>query len=133
MQQNTQLSTGKLSKRSKIIVIIAFSFAFLYIGIILLLPDTNTKGQRELTKNNQTYNSEWDGSVREVKDYLKKNLRDPDSYQSIEWGKVILLSYGTYEVRHKYRAKNGFGGYDIEEKLFIIQDKKVIKVVDWNK
>lgn len=39
---------------------------------------------------------------------IKKNLRDPDSYQLIEitpeTGKVVTV---------KYRAKNGFGGYNV--------------------
>lgn len=39
---------------------------------------------------------------------IKKNLRDPDSYQLIEitpkTGKVITV---------KYRARNGFGGYNV--------------------
>lgn len=39
---------------------------------------------------------------------IKKNLRDPDSYQLIE---VIPKKGRTVTVR--YRAKNGFGGYNI--------------------
>ncbi len=39
---------------------------------------------------------------------IKKNLRDPDSYQLIEitpeTGKVVTV---------RYRAKNGFGGYNV--------------------
>lgn len=62
-------------------------------------------------------NSSWDGSVRQVKDYLKRNLKDPKSYESIEWSNVIENNDG-YMVRHKYRAKNSFGGYTIEDKTF---------------
>ena len=67
-------------------------------------------------------NSVWDGSVRQVKKYLKKNLKDPESYESIEWGKVIYEG-DVYKVRHKYRAKNSFGGYVIEEFVFILNEK----------
>lgn len=39
---------------------------------------------------------------------IKKNLRDPDSYQLIEitpeTGRVVTV---------RYRAKNGFGGYNV--------------------
>lgn len=62
-------------------------------------------------------NSGWDGSVKQVKDYLKYTLRDPDSYESIEWSVVKEKSDGYY-VRHKYRAKNGFGGYVVANQLF---------------
>ena len=39
---------------------------------------------------------------------IKKNLRDPDSYQLIE---IVPETGRTVTVR--YRAKNGFGGYNV--------------------
>jgi hypothetical protein len=63
-------------------------------------------------------NSPWDASVRQVERYLKNNLKDPDSYQSIEWSAVLKKDGGGFMVRHKYRAKNGFGGYGIENQIF---------------
>lgn len=63
-------------------------------------------------------NNKWDGGVKQVKDYLMNSyLRDPDSYESIEWSEVKRKDDGFY-VRHKYRAKNGFGGYVIANQLF---------------
>ena len=44
-------------------------------------------------------------------------VRDPDSYESIEWSEVKRKDDGFY-VRHKYRAKNGFGGYVVTNQLF---------------
>lgn len=64
-------------------------------------------------------NSSLDGSVSQVVKYLKNNLKDPDSYESIEWGNVTEIDNG-YIVRHKYRAKNSFGGYVIEHQIFHI-------------
>lgn len=64
-------------------------------------------------------NSAWDGSVYQVERYLKKNLKDPDSYQSIEWSSIIEKN-GNYQVRHKYRAKNSFGGYVVEDCIFTL-------------
>lgn len=64
-------------------------------------------------------NSAWDGSVSQVKKYLKSNLKDPDSYESIEWGNVVETDNG-YMVRHKYRAKNSFGGYMVENNVFYL-------------
>ena len=66
-------------------------------------------------------NSEWDGSVAQVKQYLKRNLKDPDSYEGIEWSKVTKVG-NQYKVRHKYRAKNSFGGYVIEEFIFTLNE-----------
>ena len=62
-------------------------------------------------------NNKWNGGVKQVEDYLKQTLRDPDSYESIEWSEVKRKDDGFY-VRHKYKAKNGFGGYVITNQLF---------------
>ncbi len=53
-----------------------------------------------------------------VKENLKKSLKDPDSYESIEWSTVQKLDDGKFSVRHKYRAKNSFGGFSIENHIF---------------
>lgn len=47
------------------------------------------------------YNSEWDGSVKQVKEYLNANLNDAGSYESVEWGlkkKLELLRQAGYSV-----------------------------------
>lgn len=62
-------------------------------------------------------NSPWDGSVYQVERFLDKNLKDPDSYQAIEWGNVVGTDTG-FIVRVKFRAKNSFGGYEVAHKLF---------------
>lgn len=67
-------------------------------------------------------NSPWDSSVYQIENYLKKTLIDPDSYQSIEWYKVIKTTIG-YKVLHKYRAKNSFGGYVVQTTEFILNSE----------
>lgn len=64
-------------------------------------------------------NSQWDGSVRQVKDWLKGHVRDADSLEYIEWS-PLLKNGDSYMVRVKYRAKNGFGGYEVEERVFTL-------------
>jgi len=65
--------------------------------------------------------SPLDGSVKVVESFLKNNyLRDPDSYKSREWGKLIKNSDGTFQVSHRFSAKNGFGAFDTETFLFCI-------------
>lgn len=77
-------------------------------------------------------NSEWDGSVSQVKDWMRENLKDPDSVQYISWGKVENGPDGTKSVVVKYRAKNSFGGYDIETTAFSLDphDGHVIAFVN---
>jgi len=79
-------------------------------------------------------NSEWDGAVKPVVDYLNANLRDPGSCEYIEWSPVFLqnLSGEKYwAVRVKYRAKNAFGGYVIEEKIAWIRNDEVVLMTDF--
>lgn len=53
-----------------------------------------------------------------IRYYLKREyLKDPDSYKPIDW--EFTQSGDKYYVRHKYRAKNSFGGYVVEEKTFV--------------
>jgi hypothetical protein len=43
--------------------------------------------------------------------------------KGMEWSPVTKTADGGYIVRHKYRAKNSFGGYVIEEKIFTLDSK----------
>ncbi len=65
-------------------------------------------------------NSPWDGSVHAVERYLKAGyLKDPDSFQAIEWGAVVK-GCGNYVVSLKFRARNSFGGYAVETRIFTL-------------
>lgn len=71
-------------------------------------------------------NSAWDGSVYQVEEYLKGQvLKDPDSFQAVEWSKVVK-GCGDYAVRLKYRARNSFGGYVVETRDFVISADGVV-------
>lgn len=62
-------------------------------------------------------NSGWDASVSQVQSYLKQNLNDPSSYEGVEWSPVQKTDTG-YMVRHRYRAKNGFGALTVHQAIF---------------
>lgn len=62
-------------------------------------------------------NSEFDGSVSQIKSYLKSNAKDPSSLEFISWSPVVETNNG-FMVRVKYRAKNSFGALVVEEKVF---------------
>ena len=99
----------------------------IFAGYFLLQPDSS---QYIGDKQELTYSEAKVG----VKFFLKHNyLKDPDSYEAIEW-----IAFGTYNKEndtyfalHKYRAKNSFGGYVVEEKVFVLdKDGNVLKMVD---
>jgi len=98
-------------------------------------PKPTAKPARPTSTPRETvYNSPWGGGkVWQVKSWLKDNLKDPDSYEGIEWGKVIKQD-SEYVVLHEYRAKNSLGGYVISKKLFRLDENgNVIKVSVWNR
>lgn len=70
-------------------------------------------------------NSAWDGSVPGVERYLQMTLKDPDSYKGIEWSPIAKGCEG-YSVRHKYRAKNSFGGYVTNEAVFMLNPDGIV-------
>ncbi len=84
-----------------------------------------------MPNSNEVKNNRADGSVWQIKAHLKTNLKDPKSYQAIEWGEVrqIKKDPAQYVVRHKYRAKNSLGGQVITIGYFTLNAKgDVIKV-----
>ena len=74
-------------------------------------------------------NSSWDAAVAPVVSWLKSNLKDPKSLEFIEWSPVTKINLdGEYywAVRVKYRAKNSFGGYVVEEIICYMRHEKVV-------
>lgn len=56
-----------------------------------------------------------------VKSHIKENLKDPDSFQEIEHGEYELskpTKKRFFQAFIKYRAKNSFGGYNVEKYCF---------------
>lgn len=109
--------------------------SFLSVGVSFILTSCDggtSSGSSYYNENDykkKVENSAYDGSVHQVEDYLKSHLKDADSYQSVEWGNVVDVK-GNYQVRHKYRAKNSFGGYLLLNQVFVINhDGDVIEVI----
>ncbi len=56
--------------------------------------------------------SAWSGAHKDLERYIKKRLKDPDSYEHIETG---YNDNGDHiMVLMRYRAKNSFGGFALE-------------------
>lgn len=72
--------------------------------------EAKAKEKADYRKNGFHCLSGWDGSHRGVEQWLKANLRDPDSYQHINT-RITPVDNGKHALVSSYRAKNGFGGY----------------------
>ena len=109
----------KIKKISFILVIV--------ISVIYVVFDDGSSSFDEIPVTN----SGLDASVYQVEQFLDDNLNDPDSYDPIEWSAVQPTKNGYY-VRHKYRARNGFGGMNIENKIFYLdKDGNVTGYTDY--
>lgn len=73
--------------------------------------------------------SPWDGITPEVNNYLKASLKDYDSMKIVACYEVLTFGTDKWSQRVKYRAKNGFGAYDLVEQIFVIQNGQVVDVI----
>lgn len=71
--------------------------------------------------------SEWDGSVEIVEDFVKANAHDASSVKFLEWSKVSEFG-SNWIVRAKYKGTNAFGGVITENAWFYIQNDAVVKM-----
>jgi hypothetical protein len=99
-------------------------------GLIKKLIDKSARMTAEiLVLGPKPKNSEWDGRVDPVVEYLKNNLNDYDSSEFVEWSPVTKLEVKGepfWVVRLKLRAKNAFGGYVLKNTFYFIRQNKVV-------
>jgi hypothetical protein len=67
--------------------------------------------------------SGWNGAYRPLESYVKERLRDPDSYDHIETRITPVNEKGEHVLVMKYRAKNGFGGMNVERYVITIKNE----------
>ncbi len=102
-----------------------------FIFLVYAMVTGTTSTTQSSTSSKTVSNSAWDGSVYQVERYLKRYLKEPDSFQAIEWSPVQETDTG-YIVRCKYRAKNSFGGYVIENQIFTLnRNGNVLSVIEF--
>ncbi len=82
-------------------------------GIGAFLPDSETSTASTTVEPKYKCLSSWDGSYGDLKRYTKKILKDPKSF---EHDKTLITPIvdGYQNVFMTYRAKNGFGGINVE-------------------
>lgn len=132
------LFIGKKSKEG-----LQWKILLILVGIVLFFSfvprygkgssKSNSNGSKSENYVNRKGPSQTE-AMAGVRVYLKRYyLKDPDSYQGISWEAFGIYNQenNTYFALHKYRAKNSYGGYVVEEKLFVLDSNgNVIKVVD---
>lgn len=61
---------------------------------------------------------------------VKESLRDPDSFELISYGGGMIDADGTQPILMKFRARNGFGGMNVEAVRATVQVYGC-RLVDW--
>ena len=126
------LTTKKVESNSG-----SWFFWLVVVGIILLSlkgcgksdaesqVETQTKAAQQAENTRKGFHclSGWDGSHRGVEKYVKANLRDPDSYGHIETRITPVNNKGEHLLVMKYRAKNGFGGMNVESIVATVKNE----------
>lgn len=113
-----------------IILLVTYYYIFVY-----PIVKEQEKNRIYPSNNYQPVQNAWDGSMSPAVEWLKNNLKDYSSYESIEWSNVKQTTdkdgNNIYMVKNKYRAKNSFGAYDIQESIFFIdKNGSIINVIN---
>lgn len=83
----------------------------------------------EAVRGKKPVPSAWDGITPEANEWLRQNLRDYESMKLVECSVIIGYGDDAWAQRVKYRAQNGFGGMNLEERLFVMRNGRVIDVI----
>ncbi|MGO6815315.1 hypothetical protein [Rhizobium leguminosarum] len=55
------------------------------------------------------------GALPALEDAVKETLREPDSFEHVSTRVTPVAADGTHSIVMSYRARNGFGGVNVEE------------------
>lgn len=103
--------------------------AVFVLGVIgSMFGDNKTTTSENATEIEKTLPSLQMAEIK-AKRYLKESLKDPDSYEVISAETYFLKEYkgDTTKYKHiqsaiKYRAKNSFGGYVVEQRAVTMSE-----------
>jgi len=87
--------------------------------------DFNNREMKQTAIGTKPEQSELDGSVKVVENYIKANAKDASSIDFLEWSKVSAMGEN-WVVRCKYKGTNSFGAIVTENSWYYIQDSKVV-------
>ena len=91
-----------------------------FLGIFwVIIGIFDLKNTKQHPPTSQVSQSSWDGSVSQVKDWMKAHANDPSSLQYAGWNSS-KLGNGDFDVVVQYRAKNGFGALTLHRGDFVL-------------
>jgi hypothetical protein len=70
--------------------------------------------------------SAWDGSHSGLVEQVKASLRDPASFEHDETSITPVSEKGVHVITMKYRARNGFGGMNVQTAIGTVQQSDCV-------
>lgn len=102
-------------------------FFVLLLMIMVSVGQNENQKETERLMNTPLYeNREYVEAMAD--DLIKQRLKDPNSYEFISMEQQPTSKAGERLFLVNYRAKNGFGGYDVGEALFSC-DKDNLRII----
>ena len=68
------------------------------------------------------FNASYDGSVWQIRDWLRKHAYDASSLTVLHWGKVVDVK-GGFTVHVKFKARNKAGTYVVSDEVFQLDEQ----------
>ncbi len=65
----------------------------------------------------------WDGSHWKMQSEIKRRLRDPDSFEHVETRIAPIDEVGNHSIFMSFRARNGFGGMNVQQAIGVVDNK----------
>lgn len=65
----------------------------------------------------------WDGSHWDMQRAIKRQLRNPVSFEHVETRIAPIDEAGNHSVFMTYRAENGFGGMNVQQAIGVVDNK----------
>lgn len=125
------MNSKNITKKEIIITVVIVICVFIFIGYIKSTPSAPVspeQARKELIERNF---SAWDGSHRQLENYIKESMNDPDSYEHI---KTTYYDNGQYLlVQTTVRGKNAFGALvknQIRAKVAL--DGSILQIIESN-
>jgi hypothetical protein len=122
-------SSSVLSKGSKAVILFFVTFSLLSVLLMAVIEpeitkETYPKASKPLSPDEKRLGKIPFGEAV-VSVYLKQSLNDPSSLKDLNCGRITAGS-SAWEIDCKYRAKNSFGGYVVENRRFLLKGNNVV-------
>lgn len=85
------------------------------IGAAMANPSAETQARMDADRLTGKHCLTYGGQHADFVDFVKRNLRNPDSFEHISTSIEPKDSEGQHALSMRYRAENGFGGMNVEQ------------------